>query len=324
MNKDLLDQQMKALRWSKESGEIVYNAANVIQFCIQQLLVDDAAVFFSYMEKQPEMQQLFGDIQEMMGRFLETNLEWCGESLKNRIVPKLEQAKAGTQTYLNIIRERSKKREEIVQREKALQAVERDVVQLQKELGLRNEQIQDLKNLQKELAGYHIQNLEEDVKELEKKVEHEKELYSLEEEKEKRLKEQVQSLKDSVASDRTQIEKQCVQMKQESTDLLNKKKESEIKKKERLQKLEQREREYIECWEEMAGINIGAKKHLTENEKVAEQMASVQIVSDAWMAQRNRIRNGLSRKLAEIEDAYNFMKQHMDFIRKETAGKEKV
>lgn len=230
MNKDLLDQQMKALRWSKESGEIVYNAANVVQFCLQQLLVDDAAVFFSYMEKQPEMQQMFVDIQEMTGRFLETNLEWCGESLKNRIVPKLEQARAGTQTYLNKIRERSKKREEIVQREKALQAEERDVVQLEKGLELRNEQIQDLTSLQEELADYHMQNLEEDVKELEKKVEHEKELRSLEEEKEKRLKEQVQSLKDSIASYRTRIEKQCVQMKQESTDLLNKKRSLKSKK----------------------------------------------------------------------------------------------
>lgn len=323
MNQDLLEQQVKALRWSKGSGEMVYNAANVVQFCLQQLLQDDAAAFSSYMEKQPEARQMFGDIQKMAERFLEKNLEECTGSLKNRIAPKLEHAKAGTQNYLGQISEMEKRHEGIAQAEETLQDLEHDVAMLEKELDSINEWVRELTKLQEKLSGCPIQQLEQDVEELEKKIAHEKEALNLEEKKEKRLNEQVQALKNHISAQRIQIEEQCGRMLQESSDILKRKKASENNKKEHLQNLKQREREYLACWGTFENICTEAKSHLTENEKTAEQMIVTQVASDEWMVQRDKVAEHLNKKLDGFAEVYDFIKRHMDSaVHQRDGGKE--
>lgn len=312
MNKELLVQQVDALRLSKEPGAVTFFAVNAAQFCLRQLLLDDAAAVSAYVEARPQAQRMFETIQRMTGQFLEKNLDGYGEALKNRIYPKLEQAKTGTQNYLDNLAKKRQAREEIVRYEQVLQTAADDVARLEKELEDRKEQIRQLAELQTELCKYPILQMETDIKERWDKLESEKQRRSLEEAKEKRLEGQLQPLSDVIRAGEARIKEQCGCMRRLSGDILNKKKDFAGKKRERLQKLEQREREYRACQEACAGVPARAKEHFAGNDKVTGQMDSVQAISDAWKEQCEELRHSASQKIIGLEELHVFLKERMD------------
>ena len=312
MNKDLLAQQVDALRWSEKPEDIIYNSVNIAQFCLQQLLADDANIFLDYIASQSEIQRMFGNIREMLEFFLNMYLNECNDSLKQKISKQMKQSRTRTPVYLQKLNEKAKKSEDAISKEEELQVIESETESLEEEQQSIQKKIQDLKMIQTKLSEYNIRQMEKNLKEFKIKVEQEKELYSKEERKEKQLAGELQLLIDTMPVLETEIEDKSKDVIQIAVDILDKKKESGSKKRERLQRLKQKEQQYIECRNDSIKMYSDAKAHLSENEKIAGQMETRYKFSDNQKQQLDQIKKNFWQNMSEIEQLNHLLNDNIN------------
>lgn len=314
MNKDLLAQQVDALRWSEKPEDIMYKIANVAQFCLQQLLVDDADAFLDYIASQSEIQRMFRSIQEMVELFLKMQLNECNDGLRQKISQKIEQSRTRTPVYLEKLNEKARKSEESVSKEEELRVIESEMESLEEEQQSIHKKIQDLKMIQTKLSEYNIGQMEKNLKEFKVKVEQEKELYSKEERKEKQLAEEMQLLIDTMPVLETEIEDKSRDVIQTTVSILNRKKESASKKRERLQKLKRKEQQYIECRNNSIKMYSDAKAYLSENERIADQTETEHGLSDNQKQQLDGIKKNFWQKMSEIEQLNHLLNDNVNLV----------
>lgn len=322
MNKDLLAQQVDALRWAEKPEDIIYKSANVVQFCLQQLLVDDVDVFLNYIASQSEIQHMFKNIQEMVEIFLKIHINECNDSLKQKISEKIEKSRIRTPIYLEKLNEKDRKSKELILKEKKLKEIENEIKILEEEQQSIDKKIQDLKMIQIKLSEYNIKQIEKDLKELKVRVEQEKELYSKEERREKQLGKELQVAIDSMQILEIEIDNKSKDIIQTTMSILSEKKESSSKKRERLQKLKQKEQEYIECYTNSIKMYSDAKAYLSENERIADQMKPEDIFSDNQKQQRNEIKKDFWQKMSEMEQLNHVLNDNINWTSYEKASTE--
>ena len=314
MNKNLLAQQVDVLRWSEKMEDIMYNSVNIAQFCLQQLLVDDADTFLDYIASQSELQNIFGNIQKIVDHFLKMQLNECNDGLRKKISQKIEQSETRTPVCLEKLNEKARKSEVSVSKEEELRVIESEMESLEEEQQSIHKKIQDLKMIQAKLSEYNIRQMEKNLKEFKIKVGQEKELYSKEERKEKQLAGELQLLIDTIPVLVTKIEDKSKDVIKTTADILDKKKESVSKKGERLHRLKRREQQYIECHKNSIKMYSDSKAHLSENEKIEGQIKTGHELSDNQKQLLDGIKNNFWQKMSEIEQLNHLLNDNISQV----------